>query len=167
VSKQSDHLQLLADVAAAAADFGAAADAVDEAVAVALGVNRTDLRILGAIYRGGRLTAGEAARAATLSPAATSTAIQRLVAAGLVRRGPDPADRRRATLTLTVHAHGVIEDSYEPIGREGEAELGRWSPAELAVILRFLRDGTGFQHRHADRIREAPHSMRAHDQATH
>jgi len=152
VSKQSDRRRLLDDVASAAADFGAAADAVDQAVAISLGVNQTDLRILGAVHQAGSLTAGEAASAAALSLSATTTAIRRLVSAGLLRRDPDSADHRRAALTVTPHAAQTIEDGYGPIGREGRATLQRWSDADLTVIRRFLQDGIAFQHRHAERI---------------
>ena len=153
MSKQSEQEQLIVDVAAAAAGFGAAAGAVDEAVAAALAVNATDLRILGAVHEAGAVTAGDAAVAAALSPAATSTAIQRLVGAGLLHRQPDPTDRRRATLTLTTRAVAVIQDSYGPIAEQGRAELELWSDGELITIKRFLENGIRFQHQHADRIR--------------
>jgi len=156
VSKQSDRRRLLDDVASAAADFGAAADAVDQAVAISLGVNQTDLRILGAVHQAGRLSAGDAASAAALSLSATTTAIRRLVSAGLLRRDPDSADQRRVALTITPRAARKIEDGYGPIGREGRATLQRWSDADLTVIRRFLQDGIAFQRRHVERIRQSP-----------
>lgn len=152
VSKQSGREQSLDRVAAAAAGFGAAADAVDSAVAAVLGVNRTDLTILGTVHHVGRLTAGDAATAARLSPAATSAAIRRLVSAGLLRREIDPKDRRRAALTVTERAGGIIEQAYGPIGRGGRAELERWTSEELAVIESFLTTGIQFQQHHAARI---------------
>jgi len=154
MSKQSGREQLIAEVAVAAADFGAAAGAVDEAVAAALRVNATDLRILGAVHEAGTLTAGDAAAAASLSPAATTSAIQRLVSAGLLHRRPDPADRRRATLTLTSHAADAIHDSYGPIAEQGKVELDHWSDPELITIKRFLENGIRFQYRHAERIHQ-------------
>jgi DNA-binding MarR family transcriptional regulator len=153
VSKQSGREQSLDHVAAAAAGFGAAADAVDSAVAAVLGVNRTDLTILGTVHHVGRLTAGDAATAARLSPAATSAAIRRLVSAGLLRREIDPKDRRRAALTVTERAGGIIEQAYGPIGQGGRAELERWTSEELAVIESFLTTGIQFQKHHAARIR--------------
>lgn len=137
---------------AAAAGFGAAADAVDSAVAAVLGVNRTDLTILSAVNHAGRLTAGDVASAARLSPAATSAAIRRLVGAGLLRREIDPKDRRRAALTVTERAGAIIEQAYEPIGRGGRAELERWKSEELTIIERFLNTGIQFQQHHAARI---------------
>ena len=75
--------------ARAASEFGDAADAVDAAAAAVFGINRTDLRILGTVLSG-PLTAGQVAAAVHLSPAAATTAIQRLVGHGYLTREPDP-----------------------------------------------------------------------------
>ncbi len=140
-------------MARAAADFGAAADDVDAATAVALGVNRTDLRLLGLVHRAGSLSAGALASAAGLSPAATTTAVQRLVAAGHLLREIDPADRRRTVLTVTDSAAASIALAYGPVADDGRRELAGYQSAELAVIERFLRAGIDLQRRHAARIR--------------
>jgi hypothetical protein len=64
VSKQQVSRALLAEAAQAAAGFGAAAGAVDEAAAAAFGVNRTDLRIIGLLDQAGTLSAGQLSAAA-------------------------------------------------------------------------------------------------------
>jgi DNA-binding MarR family transcriptional regulator len=155
VSKQSDPdlPDLPERVAAAAADFGSAADEVDAAVAEALGVNRTDLRIVGAVALAGELSAGALSAAVALSPAATTTAVQRLVAAGHLTRAVDPADRRRTVLTLTASAAALVERAYGPVASEGRAALDDYTPAELAAVERFLRAGIALQRHHAARIR--------------
>ncbi len=140
-------------MAEAAADFGAAADEVDGAVAEVLGVNRTDLRIIGAVALAGELSAGALARDVGLSPAATTTAVQRLVAAGHLTREVDPADRRRTVLALTPGAAEQIERAYGPVAREGQEALEDYTTAELAVVERFLRQGVALQRAHAARIR--------------
>ncbi|MCO1656521.1 MarR family winged helix-turn-helix transcriptional regulator [Pseudonocardia humida] len=152
MSKQSD---LHDRVARAAADFGAAADEVDGAVADVLGVNRTDLRIVGAVALAGELSAGALARAVALSPAATTTAVQRLIAAGHLTREVDPADRRRTVLALTPGAAAQIERAYGPVAAEGRRALDDYTPAELAVVERFLTEGVALQRAHATRIRAA------------
>jgi DNA-binding MarR family transcriptional regulator len=154
VSKQLPPDAAVRDEAArAAADFGAASDAVDDAAAAVLGVNRTDLRILGLVMAAGSLSAAPLAEAAGLSPAATSTAIQRLVAAGHLTRTVDEADRRRAVVALTPRATELIEHIYGPIGRAGHRELARYSPGELELITDFLRRGRQLQLTEAERIR--------------
>ena len=138
----------------AAARLGAANDAVDAAAAGALGVNRTDLRILGVASESGPIAAGTLGAAAGLSPAATTTAIQRLVTAGYLTRGVDPVDRRRATVAITPAAAGLLQRVYGPIEQAGRRELARYSAAELTVIVDFLRRGERMQLDQAARIRD-------------
>ena len=139
--------------ARAAADLGGATDVVDEVAATAFGVNRTDLRIIGLVSESGPLTATALAAAAGLSPAATSTAIQRLVAAGHLSRTVDDRDRRRAVVTLTPSAEELIEQVYGPIRQAGQRLLADYSAAELAMITGFLQRGIAMQLEEADRIR--------------
>jgi DNA-binding MarR family transcriptional regulator len=147
-----------AEAAQAAAEFGAAADEVDDAAAVQLGVNRTDLRILGLIGAAGAMTAGALAGAVRLSPAATTAAIQRLVAAGHLHREVDPQDRRRAVVTITASTAETLDRVYRPIGEAGLRLLDRYSPDELSLITDFLRLGRRMQLEQAERIRTLPHS---------
>lgn len=149
MSKQS----LVEQAARAAADFGTAADAVDEAAAAVLGVNRTDLRILGAL-QSAPLTAGQLATAVQLSPAAATTAIQRLAARGHLTRQTDPSDRRRAVVDLTAPTRRLVDRVYGPIAAAGAVELERYTAAELEVITDFLERGRLLQLAEADRIRE-------------
>ncbi len=143
-------------VARAASEFGDAADAVDAAAAFVLGINRTDLRVLGTLLSG-PLTAGQVAAAVHLSPAAATTAIQRLVARGYLSREPDPEDRRRAVVALTGSARELVERIYGPVGEEGVAALHRWTAAELELIADFLERGRVLQLAHAERIRALGH----------
>jgi DNA-binding MarR family transcriptional regulator len=141
------------EAAQAAADFGAAGDLVDDAAAAVLGVNRTDLRLLGLVATAGAMSAAALASAAKLSPAATTTAIQRLAAAGHLTRTVDQNDRRRAVVALTPGATDMIERIYGPVARAGRRELARYSDAELALITDFLRRGIQLQLAQAERIR--------------
>jgi DNA-binding MarR family transcriptional regulator len=148
VSKQS----AVERAARAASEFGDAADAVDAAAATVFGVNRTDLRILGAV-RHAPLTAGQVAEAVQLSPAAATTAIQRLAARGHLTREPDPADRRRAVVALTSSARELAERVYGPVGEAGMAAFQRWTAVELELIADFLERGRALQFAEAARIR--------------
>ncbi len=148
MSKQSS----VERAARAAAEFGDAADVVDDAAAAVFGVNRTDLRLLGAL-RHGALTAGQVADAVHLSPAAATAAIQRLVARGHLTREPDPDDRRRAVVALTPSARRLADRIYGPVGEAGMAALRRWTAAELDLIAEFLERGRALQLAEATRIR--------------
>ena len=139
--------------ARAAAAYGDAADAVDQAVADAIRVNRTDLRILGVIYQHGPTSAGRLAAAVGLSPAATTEAVQRLVARELLARDTDPADRRRAVITVGAAGVGLGEHFYGPVGEAAQALLEGYADAELAVIADFLERARDLQLAEARRIR--------------
>ena len=149
MSKQSR----VTEAALAAAAFGAANDVVDEAAATAFGVNRTDLRIMGLVAAAGTLTAGRLAAKANLSPAATTTAIQRLSNAGHLVRRTDAKDRRRAVVELTPKAAELLEEVYGPIERAGRALLAEYTPEQLELVIEVLRKGERMQLAEAERIR--------------
>ncbi|MDN5914766.1 MAG: MarR family transcriptional regulator [Pseudonocardia sp.] len=158
MSKQVMSTTVLDAAAFAAEEFGRAVDAIDEAAAAAFDVNRTDLRLIGEVVRRQPQTAGALATAAGLSPAATTTAIQRLVRAGWATREVDGTDRRRAVVTPTPAAHDLIERIYGPVEEAGRRELARWSTAEITLITEFLRHGRDMQLNEARRIRDlGPH----------
>ncbi|MER5464836.1 MarR family transcriptional regulator [Streptomyces sp. NPDC002668] len=134
-------------------------DAFDEAAAARLGLNRTDLRcldlVLGAGQRAGgersgvewsggegsagELSAGELSAALKLSPAATTTVIDRLERAGLVTRSRDAANRRRVLVTATDAARAAEAEVYLPVGAAGAEALSRYDEGQLATILDFLQ----------------------------
>lgn len=153
MSKQIGRGELISEAAQAAADFGSAADAVDDAAAALFGVNRTDLRVIGVVHQAGALSAGELAKAVGLSPAATTAAIQRLSAAGHLTRSIDGSDRRRALVRLTRTAADLLEAAYEPVARGGRRILSRYTTAQLEVIADALRRGERMQRAEAERIR--------------
>jgi DNA-binding MarR family transcriptional regulator len=155
VSKKVDRNELIAAVMQAVAEFQDATDLVDEAAAARLGLNRTDLRCLGMLARGGAMTAGELAKAAGLTPGAATTAVDRLARAGYARRIRDVGDRRRVTIEPTAAAHTASDRIWGPIGREAHDRLAKRSTAELVTIHAFLEEGASTQSRHAERIKAA------------
>jgi DNA-binding MarR family transcriptional regulator len=138
--------------------FQQATDAVDDAVAERLGVNRTDLRCLGVLAGRGPVSAGELAAAAELSPGATTTAVDRLARAGYVRRVRDRHDRRSVRVVATPLARERLAELYDPVGAAGRRVLEEYGDAELALFADFLRRGHDLQVEHAGRIRAAASS---------
>ncbi len=147
---------LLGEVAQAIAQFQSATALVDEAATVYLGINRTDLRLLGLLYSQGPLNAGRLASAAGLSPGATTAAIDRLERAGYVQRLRAAGDRRAIVIEATVVAHERIEAIYGPVGRRGMEHLARFSDGELQLLYDFLVEGYRLQVEQAARIRSMP-----------
>jgi DNA-binding MarR family transcriptional regulator len=147
--------QLVAEVADEVAEFQNAVDVVDEAAAGRLGINRTDLRVLGALVRHGRTPAGRLARLVGLSPGAMTIAIDRLERVGYARRLRAPDDRRSVLVEVTPKGRSRSEQIYGPIGKEGVASLDRYTDADLQLLRDFLRAARELQERHASRISDS------------
>jgi DNA-binding MarR family transcriptional regulator len=142
---------LLAAVGAASREFRRAVDAVDDAVARQLGVNRTDLRTIDVLFDG-PASAGALAAATGMSPAAMTAALDRLEARGYVRRVRDTGDRRRVQVEVTDLTRRVAGELYGPIATGGVELIDRYSDAELSAIEGFLRSSRELQERHRERI---------------
>ena len=117
-----------------------------------LGINRTDLRVLGLLFRHPPMPAGQLARAAGLSPGAMTVAIDRLERAGYARRARAPEDRRSVLVEITPKGRSRSGQLYGPIGREGVASLERYGDPELRLLRDFLRAARELQEHHAARI---------------
>jgi DNA-binding MarR family transcriptional regulator len=156
---------LVATLGQAVRDYQRATDAMDETVARRFGVNGTDLHCLDVLFDGPR-TAGKLAEGIGLSPAATTTLIDRLEARGYVRRVRDPADRRRVLVELTEQARDRADEMYGPLAAEGAQLALAYTPEQLAFLLDYLREARELVHRHVERIRAdesgAPTAHRSH-----
>lgn len=139
--------------ALAAAAFGSGRDVFDDAAARFLGLHRTDLRILASAHAAGALSAGALAVQVGLSPAATTEAVQRLIARGFVTRGTDPDDRRRAVIASSGRGAELMEQVYGPMRAGGVAILDDYTEDELVLITGFLERGRRLQMEQADRVR--------------
>ncbi len=126
-------------------------DAFDEAVATRLGLNRTDTRCLDVVLGRGPLAAGELSAQLKLSPAATTTVIDRLARAGFVTRGQDPANRRRVLVEATEAAQATAAEIFGPVGRAGAKALARYNSDQLELILDFLRTALEVHRAQTDR----------------
>jgi DNA-binding MarR family transcriptional regulator len=130
---------LLDEVAMAVGAFRTATAIVDEAVAGAFGVNRTDLRLIQALQVAGQLTAGQLASSVGLSPAATTTAIGRLVAAGHATRTRNDRDRRQTIVSLTPSALAVGDQAFGVMVQAGRRVLRRYTRDQLLAIQDFMQ----------------------------
>ncbi|HEY7021465.1 MAG TPA: MarR family transcriptional regulator [Ktedonobacterales bacterium] len=145
--------ELLDTVSREVAELQNATDAMDEAVAQRLGINRTDLRCLGLLFARGPLSAGQLASASGLSPGAATTALDRLERAGYALRTRGAHDRRSVLIELTPLARQRIQELYGPVGTEGRQFLERYSDDELRFLSAFLRDGRALQIKHVALLR--------------
>ncbi|NMD56116.1 MULTISPECIES: MarR family winged helix-turn-helix transcriptional regulator [Tsukamurella] len=83
-------------------------------------------------------TPGALAGELQLSSAACTALVDRLAAAGLVERGPDPGDRRRVRLLVTSRARDIGEGFFARFLGPIRAAAAALTPDEAAAVARFL-----------------------------
>jgi DNA-binding MarR family transcriptional regulator len=129
-------------------------DNFDQAIADRLGMNRTDMRCVDLIDQAGGMTAGELARAAGLTTGAVTAVVDRLERAGIARRVPDAADRRRVRIEATPQLWELTGPLMGPFIEESQVILDDFSTEELERMSEFLRRVIDVQSKHIERIRE-------------
>ncbi|SEC60538.1 MarR family protein [Amycolatopsis tolypomycina] len=116
-------------------ELSTAVVAFHEAVGASLGVTAVDQRALAMIAAAGSMSAGDLAKEIGLTPGAVTGLVDRLERAGLARRAPDPADRRRLVITAVPGAFGKVFAGLDAAMTELN---GRYTPAEQAVIADWV-----------------------------
>jgi DNA-binding MarR family transcriptional regulator len=132
-----------------------AVDALDEAVAAHLRVNRTDLRCLDVLMQAGSATPGQLATALGLTTGSVTAMLDRLAKLGYLTRSADPADRRKVIVQPTPEAQRRAGELYGPLAAEGAHEVSRYTAAELRLLIDFVRRSRLLQERHLARIRDS------------
>lgn len=103
------------------------------------GLNRGEFDVLATLYRSGEeLSAGALASSLLLSPAATTNRVDRLEAAGLLVRVPDPADGRGVLLRLLDRGRRLVEEAVEDHVRGLQTLLDGLSEEEREQLSRLL-----------------------------
>jgi DNA-binding MarR family transcriptional regulator len=129
-----------------------ATDRFDQAVADALGLNRTDMRCVDVLEREGPLTAGRLAEVTGLTTGAMTTALDRLERAGFARRRRDDADRRRVLVELTPEALQNAGSFYTEHAALSERLYHRYTEDQLELLLEFVRGGREFNEQQAAHV---------------
>ncbi|GAA2706383.1 MarR family winged helix-turn-helix transcriptional regulator [Actinoplanes palleronii] len=108
------------------------------------GLHTTDahalVEVLGAQDRGTPLTQSELSQRIGLTTGATSSLLNRLEAAGHLRRVRDSADRRLVTLHATDGVDGMVDEFFDPLADRMGAVMRDYPPELLAGFERFLTD---------------------------
>ncbi|TGK12894.1 MarR family transcriptional regulator [Leptospira fletcheri] len=134
--------------------FQDASEAFDDTAAEVMGLNRTDLKCLGIIFRNGSVSPSEIARVTGLTRGAMTTALDRIENAGYAKRIPDPLDRRGILLELTKKGESSIGSIWGPFIEVGKRNLSKYSMDELKAIRQFLEDAKNAQFEHIERVRK-------------
>jgi DNA-binding MarR family transcriptional regulator len=107
------------------------------------GITRGEYDVLAALRRAGQpheLSPRELATTAMLTTGGMTGRLDRLERAGLVRRSPDPNDRRGLRVTLTGEGLDVVDRAIE-VGLEAQRRaLERLGAERVALLTDLLRD---------------------------
>lgn len=105
------------------------------------GLNRGEFDVLATLYRSGDpegLSAGALSSSLLLSPAATTNRVDRLEAAGLLVRAPDPSDGRGVRVRLTPEGRELVGGAVGDHLRGMERMLSGLSAAEREQLSGLL-----------------------------
>jgi DNA-binding MarR family transcriptional regulator len=106
-------------------------------VATRMQLTETGLQCLYVLSRLGPTTAGELGRRVNLTSGAASRMLDRLEAAGYVRRVPDPGDRRRVLVEATAESLDRVAAYYTPLTDRLREHLAGLDAEHLAALERF------------------------------
>jgi DNA-binding MarR family transcriptional regulator len=102
------------------------------------GLSVAEWRVLG-MLSSGPATVGDLVAATLFQQPTLTKIVDRMAAAGLVGRAPDPADGRRVVVTLTEDGRRIA-DELVPLAKEHEARvLGGYAPGEAEALKAALR----------------------------
>jgi DNA-binding MarR family transcriptional regulator len=106
------------------------------------GLNRGEFDVLATLRRAGppyRLNPSDLSASVLLSTGAMTNRLDRLESAGLVRRLPDPADRRGVLVELTAEGRALIDRVLTAHVRNEERILETLTDADRRHLTRLLR----------------------------
>jgi len=136
---------------------GSLMNLMGQAAADRVGINATDMNCLNILSFSGAMTAGELARATGLTTASITGVVDRLEAAGFVRRERDLADRRRVVVTIVIEkAIQEVASIFAPMVADWQQLAARYSDDELRLIVEFYDQMQQVIRKHLTRLRERP-----------
>jgi DNA-binding MarR family transcriptional regulator len=144
---------LVREMLAAGRQMSTSAIMLHQAVADRLGLHPTDHKCADLLCMNGPMTAGELAERTGLTTGAITGVIDRLEAAGYVRREADPADRRRVVVRVIPKRLRRVGRLFEPLAAAMVELCARYTDRELATILDFMTQSREVTHRVTVRLR--------------
>ena len=117
-----------------------------EAIFERFGLSRGEVGALSALRIAGpphRLSPARLGKGLMLSSAGVTSRIDRLERRGLVRRLPDPDDRRGVIVELTDQGLEVVDAAVAALAISDRELMGRLNPEEVAQLESLLRKFLG------------------------
>ena len=119
-------------------DLDGELDLMDQALADALGLNRTDAQCMDIITRAQPVTPGALAQRIGLTAGAVTTILDRLEAGGWIRRRHDPNDRRRVLVERNEAKARRIAHLYGDLQQGTRRLAQQYSSEQLELLGHFL-----------------------------
>jgi DNA-binding MarR family transcriptional regulator len=117
-------------------------DLARRAAFAAHGLETWEFDVLSALRRTGppyQLTPGALLRATLVTSGTMTNRVDRLAAAGLVRREPDPQDRRGVLVTLTPAGRAQVDAALADLVKHEQQLLNGLSTADRTTLADLLR----------------------------
>ena len=122
---------------------------VQLALARRLDLGPTDVQALQHLAFGTPMGTVDLAHALKIRSASATVLVDRLEAAGHVRRTPHPSDRRRITLTIAEAARAEVRVALAPLVDAVTRLTEGLEPGQAEVVARFLGDTTEILRRYS------------------
>ena len=98
---------------------------------------------LAALHHQGPMSQIDLGRSIAMDPATMQGVVVRLIARGLLVRGPDVHDRRRNLVSLSQHGREVVTAAAPAVAKAETEFSGRLSPDERDTLVALLSRLTG------------------------
>ena len=128
-------------------DYSDASVIMHEVIAGKAGLTGADHKYLGLIIKKGESTAGEIAEITGLTGGAVTGLIDRLEKKGLVKRSPDPQDRRKVMIIPQVKkAMSLLGPVFSDLQERTKDLVSSFSAEEREIIERYFVAATEIMH---------------------
>ncbi len=101
-------------------------------------VTVSEIRSLALLAKAGEMTAGQLARSADMNPATVTAMLDRLEAAGIVRRDRSTTDRRVYNVSLTDHGWQELDGKVAAWREKWEQKLAGFAQGEIGTAVRVI-----------------------------
>jgi len=128
-----------ADLVQACRALYSAIDLLDQTAAERVKISRNDLRALNALEHGPKKI-GVLSRELSLTSGSMTALVDRLEKRGLVRRAPDPKDRRSILIEPTPRMYEQLAPLYKSVAEALSLTERRYDPEERSAAIRHLDD---------------------------
>lgn len=121
-----------------AREYGISTVLFRNAVGAKLGVNVTDMECLALLFFKGIASPTELSRYTGLSSGATTAMLDRLENAKLIKRRPNPTDRRGVLIEVEQSSVKTVGPLFASTRQAQNDLMGCYSKAELALLAEFF-----------------------------